>query len=75
METAETIEREAEETIEEGSAAVEDEESSASAEDEISEDDEEEIYEKKPRLNFVFVSAFTGGALGSLIISLIFALV
>ncbi len=39
------------------------------------EDDEEEIYEKKPRLNFVFVSAFTGGALGSLIISLIFALV
>lgn len=34
-----------------------------------------EIYEKKPRPDFVFVSAFTGGALGSLIISLIFALV
>ena len=39
------------------------------------EDDEAVIYEKRPRLDFVFVSAFTGGALGSLIISLIFALI
>lgn len=41
------------------------------------EDGEEEqfIEEKKPRFNRTFLSAFFGGALGSLIISLIFAVI
>ena len=48
-------------------------------EEETSDEDTQEvgevITELRPRVDFVFVSAFLGGALGSLLISLIFAIV
>ncbi|MDE6613625.1 MAG: hypothetical protein K2K28_03625 [Clostridia bacterium] len=47
--------------------------------EEASDEDTQEvgdvITERRPRVDFVFVSAFLGGALGSLLISLIFAIV
>ncbi|MDE6104552.1 MAG: hypothetical protein K2G38_02535 [Clostridia bacterium] len=44
------------------------------APDEETEEIGEVIAERRPRVDFVFVSAFLGGALGSLLISLIFAI-